>query len=332
MTAKRIGWTVGISFVLGGILLLTGCFLLTPNTLPIALFSSVSVGGYAYAPLTVWCDASTSTDPDGYIISYSWDFGDGQTGNGLTVSHTYTVPGTFTVSLHVRDNRNAVNSTDQQISVLETPTGQILRRYQWTNHDGPQYLEVLLSETLYQHYHNQLRQPFSGNYDYDDYVLDPLDDPTLKDLADELWTRAGGEYEAFLEYALTFIQSAIAYTPDPVGMEYPLYPLETLVDTAGGDCEDTTILFVSLVKARGYSALMAHVDTDSDNTPDHVLALVPVTQFFADVVSCSAGNIKGVWEIDGQLHALAETAGFSVPLGCDPWGLEISDFKHTWNL
>ena len=332
MTAKWIVRTVVISCILTGALLLTGCFLLSANTPPIARFSSSSVGEYVYAPLTVVCDAGLSTDPDGYITSYSWNFGDGQSGSGKTVSHAYPAPGTFTVTLSVRDNRDTVDSATEQIAVLETPSGQILRRYQWTTQDGLQYLELLLPETLYQYYHNQLRQPFFGNYDYDDYVLDPLDDPTLKDVADTLWIRAGGDYEAFLGYALSFVQGAIATTPDPVGVEHPLYPLETLVETAGGDCEDTTILFVSLVRARGYSAVMAHVDTDADNTPDHVLALVPVTQSFADALSCHAGATVGVWEIGGQLHALAETAVFSLPLGCDPWGLKTADIKKTWSL
>jgi len=330
--AKRIGRSVAISFFIAGVLVLAGCILPTSNALPIARFSSHALGGYAYAPLTLLCDAGTSTDPDGRIVAYNWDFGDGETGTGVTVSHAYAAPGTFAVMLHVRDNRNGVHSTETQISVLQTPAGQILRRYQWTTQDGPQYLETLLPEALYQHYYNQLRQPFYGNYDYDDYVLDPLDDPTLEDLAGTLWTRAGGGYEAFLEYALSFVQGAIAYTPDPAGVEYPLYPLETLVNTAGGDCEDTTILFVNLLTARGYSALMAHVDTDADSTPDHVLALVPVTASFAGAIVCHPGNNKGVWEIEGQLYALAETAGFSLPLGCDPWGLEISDFKQTWSL
>ena len=49
-------------------------------------------------------DASRSTDPDGNIIKYSWDFGDKTNETGAKVSHTYTQPGTYTVRLRVRDS------------------------------------------------------------------------------------------------------------------------------------------------------------------------------------------------------------------------------------
>ena len=48
-------------------------------------------------------DGGASSDPDGDTLSYSWDFGDGQVGNGVTPSHVYTVAGAYTVSLSVND-------------------------------------------------------------------------------------------------------------------------------------------------------------------------------------------------------------------------------------
>jgi len=49
-------------------------------------------------------DASQSFDPDGTIQSYVWDFGDGMTGVGAIVVHTYESPGEYTVTLTVTDN------------------------------------------------------------------------------------------------------------------------------------------------------------------------------------------------------------------------------------
>jgi len=49
-------------------------------------------------------DASPSTDPDGDKLTYSWDFGDGQKGNGVKVDHAYTKPGIYKVVLTVDDN------------------------------------------------------------------------------------------------------------------------------------------------------------------------------------------------------------------------------------
>ncbi len=54
----------------------------------------------------VTLDASSSTHgrPDRTIVSYAWDFGDGSTANGVTVSHAYGLFGTYTATLTVTDN------------------------------------------------------------------------------------------------------------------------------------------------------------------------------------------------------------------------------------
>lgn len=57
-------------------------------------------------------DAGASTDPDGSIVSYEWDFGDGTTATGKTVRHSYAAPATYTVTLHIRDDSDVANSGD----------------------------------------------------------------------------------------------------------------------------------------------------------------------------------------------------------------------------
>ena len=56
---------------------------------------------------TVTVDASSSSDADGSIVKYPFEFGDGATANGPTATHThtYTKPGTYLISLAVRDDR-----------------------------------------------------------------------------------------------------------------------------------------------------------------------------------------------------------------------------------
>jgi chitinase len=55
--------------------------------------------------------AAGSTDPDGYIVKYEWDFGDGTTGEGVNVTHVYDAPGNYKVTLKVTDNEGATSTT-----------------------------------------------------------------------------------------------------------------------------------------------------------------------------------------------------------------------------
>jgi uncharacterized repeat protein (TIGR03806 family) len=76
---------------------------LTPTTssAPVASFSASSVNGPA--PLSITFDASASTDADNDPLTYSWDFGDGNTGSGLTINHIFNSSAEFTVTLTVSD-------------------------------------------------------------------------------------------------------------------------------------------------------------------------------------------------------------------------------------
>lgn len=62
-------------------------------------------------------DASTSSDPDGDYLSYVWNYGDGTTGSGVTVSKTYTAQGNYTCTLTVYDGRGGV-STSSLVAVI----------------------------------------------------------------------------------------------------------------------------------------------------------------------------------------------------------------------
>ena len=55
--------------------------------------------------------ASSSYDPDGNIVSYSWDFGDGTTASGVTVHHSYPENGVYAVTLKVVDNEGLVGNS-----------------------------------------------------------------------------------------------------------------------------------------------------------------------------------------------------------------------------
>jgi PKD repeat protein len=82
-----------------------------PNAPPLARFTSSCVG------LACGFDASTSTDSDGSITSYAWDFGDGTRGTGVRPTHTYAVAGTRPVTLTVTDDHGATAVTTRQVTV-----------------------------------------------------------------------------------------------------------------------------------------------------------------------------------------------------------------------
>ena len=87
------------------------------NQSPTALFTSSCV------ELACDFDANASSDSDGTIDSYSWDFGDGISSTGVAPSHNYSNDGTYTVSLTVTDNNSATSTTNETITVSAANTG-----------------------------------------------------------------------------------------------------------------------------------------------------------------------------------------------------------------
>jgi PKD repeat protein len=83
------------------------------NNSPTASFTSACTG------LMCNLDGTGSSDTDGTIQNYAWNFGDGNTasGPGATVSHSYATGGSYTVTLTVSDNGGATGQTSHSVSV-----------------------------------------------------------------------------------------------------------------------------------------------------------------------------------------------------------------------
>jgi PKD repeat protein len=64
-------------------------------------------------------DASASTDIGGTITTYSWTFGDGTTGQGTVVSHSYPSTGTYNATLTVTDSGGVTTSTSKTASSIK---------------------------------------------------------------------------------------------------------------------------------------------------------------------------------------------------------------------
>lgn len=87
----------------------------TDNQSPLAEFSFSPTDTQEGEP--VFFDASASEDPDGEIVDYDWNFGDGAGGSGREVSHTFPQARSYQVRLTVTDNQGATHTAFQTVDI-----------------------------------------------------------------------------------------------------------------------------------------------------------------------------------------------------------------------
>jgi glucose/arabinose dehydrogenase len=104
------------------------------NGPPFAVISADPTTGLA--PLQVDFTGSQSGDPDGDVITYDWDFGDGESSTARDPSHTYDADGPYTAKLTVTDTGGGSDSASIQITVGKQPTGQINTPIAGTHYDA----------------------------------------------------------------------------------------------------------------------------------------------------------------------------------------------------
>ena len=82
------------------------------NVPPAAAFT------YNCAASTCSFDGTASSDSDGTIQSYVWNFGDGTSGSGATTTHSYMLPGAYVVTLTVTDNSGATAAGSKSLTLI----------------------------------------------------------------------------------------------------------------------------------------------------------------------------------------------------------------------
>ncbi len=305
------------------------------------------------------------------ITSFEWDFGDGETDSGMIVYHPYSRAGVFEVRLSIADDDGAISTLAREITVGSD--GEYYRPiFYWTWNGTDWSWQIQIAAYLYEYFNTKPRSqcfPLPNNCNYADFVLNSEDDNIMESLAAELSAGVTDHYNK-LENALYFAQAGIRYDywesplvsesfecsncPTPItqrvecdemcytdsstgqvecGCEWPRYPIETLA-TGYGDCEDTAILFASLIRTFGYGARLAEV-------PGHMAGLAPVDSswveenrnwledqcwqhgwYFNAFTDSTNSDIIWLW---------AETAVDStyIPLGCYTERLNLID---SWNV
>jgi len=93
-----------------------------PNIRPQAGFSTSSANITTASSVTFDGGSPYSYDKDGNIVNWSWDFGDGDTAYGSTVSHQYNTPGNYTVTLNVTDNSGGWAVEQKNVTVSSPAT------------------------------------------------------------------------------------------------------------------------------------------------------------------------------------------------------------------
>ncbi len=106
--ANAVARSVSIRLVPPGVIL-------PPNGAPKAAFVFSPSAPLAQSDVTF--DASSSSDADGQIVSYAWNFGDGSTGSGQVARHQFAVAGSYTVSLRVTDDRGMTGTVTSTLTV-----------------------------------------------------------------------------------------------------------------------------------------------------------------------------------------------------------------------
>jgi len=151
--------------------------ILPPNGTPVPAFSFSPSAPLSKTDVTF--DGSLSTDADGRIVSYNWNFGDGSQGSGSLVKHAYSTEGSYTVTLTVTDDRSQSASLSKSVAVSSTSspkadfaaspaapsvnqqvffnaalstaaTGRKIVRYDWDYGSGRQDSGILVWQIYYQ--------------------------------------------------------------------------------------------------------------------------------------------------------------------------------------
>ena len=204
---------------------------------PVAIFSAPDS---ALVNQTITLDASQSYDTDGNIVNYTWNFGDGETGYGVTVTHSYSEPGNYTITLTVIDNDGLSNSTSKQIEIQPD-----------SDNDGWSDQEEIIYKT----------DPYNAsNYPKDtdsDRIPDSVDPDDDNDgLNDTLEQEIGSDPENANEYVEPVIDGKTTYLVDTDndGIYDTFYDPETNTKTSVKQNEEGKYL----------------IDSDGDGIIDYV--------------------------------------------------------------
>jgi hypothetical protein len=183
----------------------------------------------------------------------------------------------------------------------------IERDYSWDYEFKSQNISLYIPEPLYNYYSSKERYPTN---DYSIYVVNPYDDQYLKVITNEfdiIAVENGLTDEEKINLLISFVQD-LHYVSDGSTTsfdEYPRFPIETLVE-GGGDCEDTSILMASMLRAMNQSVALVYF-------PYHM------------GVGIATDGTGAGWNFNGKKYYYLETTALGWSLGQIPEEYEAND-------
>ena len=239
------------------------------------------------------------------------------------------------MSIYADGREDSNNDDDGAINLSVHPfdmASQSIFDFYWDFDSNQYHLETVLNYTTYSYYRSLDHSiDWSNAEDYDDIIpqyarFATPDAPYVQELALELKNISiQNGYTTNIEIA-EFIYSFVGAIPyqydldsDGNVTEKPKYPIEMLFEN-GGDCEDASALYISLVESLGYDAalMLGQVKaTEDDEWGGHAWA----------VINMPAGTGEGYYGEDDKasvFYYFVETTGYydgSSSVGQNPWYL-----------
>ena len=211
------------------------------NTSVKIILNRAPIAEFTYSPSTpqpdetVTFNATDSYDPDGVIVNYSWDFGDGYTGSGMIVTHAFETEGDYLVTLTVTDNdgENGTRTHTVHVTAVLAPDVAVISVVPSNTTAYPTWA-VPLNITVVVENQGPITVTFNVTVYYDS---NPIGTKTVTDLG------SGAQATLVFEWNLTDVPPSVvshAYVPYTIKAEAEILPGET--DTADNSLTDGTVL------------------------------------------------------------------------------------------